>query len=472
MLRKEKGMRGIRARLVLQFSIILLVIVLLLEVLFLLAVRSYYFGTAMETLTTRAATSATFFNKYLENYPLKDRARYILENLSLEEYAKIEILDQNGRVVVNSYGFSPSETVMTPDVAAAVKGSTGTYIGRATQSQERILAVSNPLKNLGTTIGVLRFSVSAEPLYTAVTTIVLYAAGVGLLAILIGFALSLLMAKRIVEPIKELTNVAGQMATGNFTVRAAKRHEDEVGTLAESFNYMAEELGKHEKLKNDFISSVSHELRTPLTSIKGWGETLISGGVEDAGETLQGVKVISKETDRLIGLVEELLDFSKFQSGEMKLVQQQFDLRVLLEEIKVQYGFRFNEKKIDLQVDIPEHPLPLAGDPNRLKQVFVNLLDNAFKFTPPHGDIRVRASRTNSTVIAEVTDTGEGIAPEDLPKVMEKFYKGSSKKSGSGLGLAICKGIVELHGGSFRVESELGKGTTVTVELPICQEAE
>jgi signal transduction histidine kinase len=461
-------MRGIRVRLILQFSIILLLIVVLLEGVFVLAVRSYYFGTAMETLTARAATSATFYNKFLEDYPLKDRARYILENLSLKEYAKIEILDPSGKVVVNSYGFSPSDTVTTPDVAAALKGREGTYIGRAPQSGERILAVSNPLQNLGATIGVIRFSVSAEPLYTAVASISMYAAGVGVLAILLGFALSLLTAKRIVGPIQELTNIAGQMATGNFAVRAAKRHEDEVGTLAESLNFMAEELAKNEKLKNDFISSVSHELRTPLTSIKGWGETLISGGLGDAGETLQGVEVISRETERLIGLVEELLDFSKFQSGEMKLVEQQFDLRGLLEEIRLQYGFRNNGKNISLQVEIPQQPLPLEGDPNRLKQVFVNLLDNAFKFTPPHGSIRLSASRTDTSIVAEVADTGEGIAPEDLPKVAEKFYKGSSKQSGSGLGLAICKGIVQLHEGSFRVESELGKGTTVKVELPLC----
>ncbi len=460
-------MKGIRARLIVQVSIILLLIVLLLEGLFLLAVRSYYIGSATEALTTRATTSATFINKYLEGQRLKDRARYILENLSQEEYAKIEILDTNGKVIINSYGFSPAEPLNTPDVAAAVAGGTGTYIGRSAQTQERILAVSNPLKSMGMTIGVLRFSVSAEPLYSAVSTIALYAAGVGLLVILLGFVLSLLMAKRIVDPIEELTRIAKQMATGNFTVQAAKRHEDEVGTLAETLNFMAKELERNEKLKNDFISSVSHELRTPLTSIKGWGETLISGGLEDAEETLLGLEVISKETDRLIGLVEELLDFSKFQSGEMKLVQQPLDLRGLLEELRRQYGYCESEKQIALRVEIPEQSLSVAGDPNRLKQVFVNLLDNAFKFTPPHGTIRVTADRSSSCIIVKVIDTGEGIPPEDLSKVAEKFYKGRSKLSGSGLGLAICKEIVQLHGGSFRVESTLGVGTTVTVELPV-----
>jgi signal transduction histidine kinase len=458
-------MKGIKTRLIVQVSIILLLIVILLEGLFLLAVRAYYFGTATEALTTRATTSATFINKYLGGVGLKDRARYILENLSQEEYAKLEILDTNGRVIVNSYGFSPSEVIETPDVEAAIAGGTGTYIGRSAVSQERILAVSNPLKSMGTTIGVLRFSVSAEPLYAAVAKIALYAAGVGLLVIVLGFALSLWMAKRIVDPIEELTKIAQQMATGNFTSRAAKRYEDEVGTLAETLNYMAQELGKNEKLKNDFISSVSHELRTPLTSIKGWVETLISGGLEDAEETLLGLEVISRETDRLIGLVEELLDFSRFQSGELKLAQQQLDLRVLLEELRLQYGYRVNDKQIALHVDIPEQPLPLAGDPNRLKQVFVNLLDNAFKFTPPHGTIRVTASRSDSLIIVQVADNGEGIAPEDLPKVTGKFYKGRSKQSGSGLGLAICKEIVQLHGGSLHVESVLGKGTIVTVVL-------
>ncbi|MEI7025079.1 ATP-binding protein [Paenibacillus sp. y28] len=465
-------MKGIRARLIVQISVLLLMIVLLLEGLFILSVRAYYFSSATETLTTRAVTSATFFNKFLEGYELEDRARYILENLTPEEYARIEVLDPDGKIVIDSFGFASPVTVQTQDVNIALNGGTGTYIGRTPMFDERILAVSIPLKNLGSIIGVLRFSVSAEPLYDTVFKIALNAIAVGLFVILLGFGLSLIIAKRIVDPIEELTRIAKQMATGNFAARAVKQHEDEVGTLAETLNYMSEELSKNEKLKNDFISTVSHELRTPLTSIKGWGETLIVGGLEDEEESLLGLEVITGETNRLIGLVEELLDFSKFQSGEMRLNFQPSDLRGLLEDVEHQYSYRQNTKHIELRVDIPDQPLLVTCDRDRLKQVLVNLIDNAFKFTPPYGAIQLTAGRTDRHISLTVSDNGEGIAPEDLVRVGEKFFKGKSKQSGSGLGLAICKEIIQLHGGRLQIESELQQGTRVTVELPLSDTGE
>lgn len=460
-------MKGIRTRLVVYFGLILLLIVLLLEGLFYWAVHSYYFGTATEALVTRTTTFTNFINKYTTSYSLKDKARYILENVSNQEYAKVEVLDIDGRVILNSYGFQTGEIIQTPDVIDALKGQSGLHIGRNPKTKERIIAVSNPLLFANEYIGVLRYTISAEPLYHAVNRIALYGAGVGTGVVILAFALSLLIAKRIVDPIKDLTKAATQMAKGNFTTRATKRYDDEVGTLADAFNYMAAEIGKNEKLKNDFISSVSHELRTPLTSIKGWGETLISGGLDEPEETMLGLEVISKETDRLIGLVEELLDFSKFQSGEMKLCQERMDIRDVLDDLHLQFAIRSQEKQVDLHLELPSSPLLVMGDPNRLKQVFVNLLDNAFKFTPLGGSITVSAEASGDRAIVTVTDTGEGIDNEDLPHITRKFYKGRSKLSGSGLGLAICKEIIQLHAGQFHVSSSVGHGTSITVDLPM-----
>lgn len=462
-------MKGIRARLVIHFGLILLLIVLLLEGLFYWAVHTYYFGTAAETLVTRSVTFTNFINKYTSGYRLKDKARYILENISKEENAKIEVLDLSGKVILNSYGFQTAEVIDTPDVSEALQSGSGLYVGKSPQTKERVMAVSHPLTYLGDHVGVLRYSVSAEPLDAAVYRIALYGAGVGTVVVVFAFSLSLIIANRIVGPIQELTRAATQMATGNFSARARKRFEDEVGTLAETFNYMAEEISKNEQMKNDFISSVSHELRTPLTSIKGWGETLISGGLEDKEETLLGLEVISKETDRLIGLVEELLDFSKFQSGEVKLLTERLDLRDILEDVRIQFAVRSQEKNVTLDVHLPGSPLPVSVDPNRMKQIFVNLLDNAFKFTPGGGTIEVALQTDQTHVRVSVRDTGEGISPADLPHVTEKFYKGQSRQPGSGLGLSICRELVRLHGGQFEVASTRGEGTTVTVVLPLAK---
>jgi signal transduction histidine kinase len=460
-------MKGIRKRVVFHFSIIILMIVLLLEGLFIAAVRQYYFGTATQTLISRATTSTAFYNKYLDGDSLKSKAKYILENLAEDEFAKIEIIDWQGNVILDSYGFSAHTRVTAPDVTEAIAGHTGVWIGRNPITQERVIAVSNPLKYQEKILGVLRYTVSAEMLYEMVSKITVTAIAIGLLVIILSFLYSLLSAQRIIDPIGELTHIANQMAKGNFSARATKRHGDEVGMLAETLNYMAQQLSKNEKLKNDFISSVSHELRTPLTSIKGWSETLVSGNLEDKEETMLGLQVITKETERLIGLVEELLDFSKFQSGEMKIQQQTVNISRLLAEIGRQFGVTGQHKGVWLEANIPEEPLCITGDQNRLKQVFVNLLDNAFKFTGANGLIRLAAAKNGREVWISVEDNGEGIAPEDLPKVTEKFYKGRSKHAGSGLGLSICKEIVQLHGGVFQIESSLGKGTKVSVMLPL-----
>ncbi|KWX75307.1 histidine kinase, partial [Paenibacillus riograndensis] len=234
-------MKGIRARLIVYITLVLLLIVLLLEGVFIAAVHYYYLGSAMETLTSRATTSATFFNKYLEGYSINERARYILENLSPDESSKVEVLSPEGKVIINSFGFASSERIDTPDVKAALASGKGTYQSLTPGKEERILAVSIALKESGTSIGVLRYSVSAEPLYSVIVKILINAAWVGLMVIAFGFLLSVIIAKRIVEPIQQLTGVAKEMATGNFAVRAKKRHDDEVGTLAVTLNYMAEE---------------------------------------------------------------------------------------------------------------------------------------------------------------------------------------------------------------------------------------
>lgn len=465
-------MRGIKSRMIVHFGLILLLIVLLLEGLFYWAVHTYYFGTATEALVTRTTTFTTFINKYTTGYNLKQKTRYILESISDDEYAKIEVLDVNGKLLLNSYGFQTGELIDTPDVADALTGITGLYVGKSPQKPERVIAVSNTLTFGGEIAGVLRYSISAEPLYHAVNRIALYGAGVGAFVIVLALTLSWFIAKRIVDPIEDLTKAAIQMAKGNFSVRAAKQFDDEVGTLADTFNYMATEIGKNEKLKNDFISTVSHELRTPLTSIKGWSETLISGGLKDHEETTLGLEVISKETDRLIGLVEELLDFSKLQSGEMTLSMELLDLRELLDDLYIQFAIPAQEKQIELRLGLPSLPLTVMGDANRLKQVFVNLLDNALKFTPVHGTISVIATASDRRLMITIQDTGEGIDPDDLGRITGKFYKGRSKLSGSGLGLAISKDIVQLHKGNLAIQSSRGHGTSVTVELPFAYKTE
>ncbi|MDO3413018.1 ATP-binding protein [Saccharibacillus sp. CPCC 101409] len=463
-------LKGIRGRLLLQIGMVLLTIVLLLEAIFATAVYTYYFDSARQIVQSRAVTAAKLSNQFMEGYTLPERARYILENLVPGESSRVEVLDLQGRTVVDSYGFSSSRPIRTADVRAAQQGGIGSYAGYSDAFKQRIMAVSSPLVSYGEVIGTLRFSVSTEPLYLEVAKLIGWSIGIGAAVLLLGFALSLIIARRIVGPVKELTAISHKMATGDFTARVVRKYNDEVGTLAESLNHMNEELSKSEKMKNDFISTVSHELRTPLTSIKGWGETLIVGGLEDEETAMLGLGVISIETDRLIGLVEDLLDFSKYQAGEIRMRSVPVDLSSLLRQLDLQYSLSGNKRGVKLRTQLPAGPLPMHADLNRLKQVFVNLLDNAIKFSDLSGEIRLIAASENLEVHVSVQDDGEGIPAEDLEKIGLRFYKGSSKMSGSGLGLAISKEIVRLHGGRIKIESEYGVGTTVTVTLPLAVE--
>ncbi|NGZ75246.1 sensor histidine kinase [Saccharibacillus alkalitolerans] len=464
-------LKSIKGRLLLQIGLLLLTIVLVLEAIFAAAVYTYYFDSARQIVQSRAVTAATLSNQFMEGYTLPERARYILENLVPGESSRVEVLDLQGRTVVDSYGFSSSQRIRTPDVRVAQQGGVGSYTGYSKAFKQRIMAVSSPLVSYGEVIGTLRFSVSTEPLYREVAKLIGWSIGIGAAVLLLGFGLSLIIARRIVAPIKELTVISRKMATGDFTAKAVLKHNDEVGTLAESLNHMNEELSKSEKMKNDFISTVSHELRTPLTSIKGWGETLVVGGLEDEETTMLGLGVITSETDRLIGLVEDLLDFSKYQAGEIRMRSVPVDLNNLLAQLDLQYSLAGNRRGVVLSTRLPGEPLPMHADLNRLKQVFVNLIDNAIKFSELNGEIRLTAVREDLQVHISVQDDGEGIPAEDLEKIGRRFYKGSSKMSGSGLGLAISKEIVRLHGGQIKIDSEYGVGTTVTVTLPLAVES-
>ncbi len=237
------------------------------------------------------------------------------------------------------------------------------------------------------------------------------------------------------------------MANGQLNVRNEKRFDDEIGKLSDTLNYMAEELIKKEQLKNDFISSVSHELRTPLTSIKGgWAITLKSHELRDEELLGDGLEIIEKETDRLADMVEELLDFSRFVSGRISLNKESVDIKNLIEQVGKQLKPRAEERNLDFNYYYDPQLPNIIADENRLKQVLINLLDNAFKFTLDGGQINLVCNLVEDGILIQVEDTGIGISEEDLPYIKDKFYKESSK-SHSGLGLSICDEIVKLHDG-------------------------
>ena len=459
-------MRSIRRRLIGNYITIALVTVLILEGLFAVAISEYYVGGVERILANQAETSATFFSQYADAGDIYKKSNYIFENLDVEETALIEVIDMQGHVVIDSTGSSAEEIINTSDVAQALKGNSAVWRGRS-ELNEPIVAVSAPIYDGSAVVGVLRYVSSLAPAYQVLgqffALLLLFGLGVIAVAFLYGRA----MAQRILEPIQELVRVTEEVAQGNYKVTAIKYHNDEIGQLVDAVNIMTKEITRADQAKSEFISSISHELRTPLAAIKGWAETMQD--MKDDIEVVEGgLSIVSKETDRLIILVNDLLDFSRLQAHRIELKKEEFSISDLLENIIGQFTVRCQQERIKMMLLTDNQESWVFADYNRLKQVLINVVDNAMKFTVgrPNAEIRISSQVLDDQIIVIVEDNGSGISPEDLQRVKEKFYKGSSNKSGTGLGLSIASEIMELHGGKMLIDSTLNVGTKVVLVMP------
>ena len=256
---------------------------------------------------------------------------------------------------------------------------------------------------------------------------------------------------------------------GVEALREIIKYSDELGQLVDNINNMSLKISQSEKIQTEFISSVSHELRTPLTAISGWGETLLGDETGDPRQLRRGLRIIVKEARRLTGMVEELLEFSKMQDGRFTLQVEEMDLQAELEDAIYTYRELFRQDGIQLNYHSGQelYTDPISGDPQRLKQVFCNVLDNAAKHGGAGKRIDVDMTREGECYVVRIRDYGPGIPEAELPFIKQKFYKGSSKARGSGIGLAVCDEIMRLHNGTFDIANAPGGGTVVTMTLPM-----
>ena len=279
--------------------------------------------------------------------------------------------------------------------------------------------------------------------------------------------LNLWFHRCVAEPIEELTNVARRIAQGSYGVKIESKSENEIGRLAGEMNIMSEKVAMAEKSRTEFISQVSHELRTPLTAIEGWAETIAFDSAVQ-GDSLRGIHIISKEAERLTGMVSEMLEFARIQDGRFNLRIELIDIAAELEDALFTYGELMKQAGIEVNYTPPPAEISLIpGDPERLKQVFLNLLDNAAKHGGSGKRIAVHLTQRDGEYVITIRDFGPGIPEAELPYVKQKFYKGSSKARGSGIGLAVCDEIVHLHNGTFDIGNAEGGGCVVTIRLPM-----
>lgn len=459
---------GIRRSVVMHYFIVVFLTMLMLKVAFLIAVRTYYYNSISSHLTGHATATSYHYQRYTSLHSSENKQRLLpelLKSFHLDN-AEIQILDHTGKFLISSSGFRIDKPIDSLDVIKARQGKIGNWIGKQLGTGESIMTVSAPLIERGETRYILRLITSLERVNSQLDAIFLVSIFVAVSILLVVLVISLGLANSIIKPINEITAVSAQMARGRFDVRVKEGYSYELGELARTLNFMAHEIIRSNQLKNDFVSSISHELRTPLTGIKGWSETLLSGQF-DGNEIKLGMNVIYKETERLIGLVEELLDFSKLQENKLQFHWRSVSLAAIIKDTILQVKKKAEKRQIRLEEYVHGKELALHADSNRLNQVFLNLIDNAIKFSREESVIMIHSTWDEEKVIVRIVDQGIGISREHLTKVMDKFYQVNPSYGGTGLGLAITYGLVEAHGGEMFIESEPNVGTTVIVSLPV-----
>ena len=468
-----KKITGIRKRWMVNSISVVLFIVLLAVAAFSAAMGSYYYSTLSESLKQKAENAISSFDYYRTEAEYYDNARAVVAGEPNSDKLEVEYLDADGQIRFSSSDLTAFRSPGTPDIAEAISMKrTKVWIGADPSTGEHIMAASSPLMIDGEVVGVMRYVTSLNKVDKQIIIIVAIALGIGLGILGMVYFSNLYFIRSIVDPVAGITETAKRIAAGSYGVQIEKRYDDEIGALTDTINDMSLKINQSEKMKNEFISSVSHELRTPLTAINGWAETIMNGEVRDAGDVKKGMGIIVSEARRLTNMVEELLEFSRIQDGRFTLSVEPMDIKAELEDAVYTYREFFRREGIELNhFDCEEEFPPIAGDPERLRQVFCNLLDNAAKHGGSGKRIDTAIARDEDQVVITIRDYGPGIPAEELPHVKYKFYKGSSKARGSGIGLAVCDEIITRHEGTLDIDNAEGGGCIVTIHLPIRAQA-
>ena len=472
-----KKMSGIRSRWLTHNVSLMVLLVLACAVAGIVALSSYYYSCMRNGLEAQLKTTADFFETYISTSQEEfyGSVYSFTQNYEGKNDLELEFLSSSGEIISSSFGLASGSQPETADVTGALDQQKLTsFQGKDPQTGERILAVSIPVMAAdGQVAGALRLVTS---LRLANRQILMWAGIIGLIALfvmILVWGTGMYFIHSIATPVMEITETAKRIASGGYGTQIQAKfaeNNDEIGELARTINNLSLQISQTDKMQSEFLSSVSHELKTPLTAISGWGETLMTSDEMDPVETRRGIVTMLKETKRLTSLVEELLEFSRIQDGRFKLNVETSDLRGVFEDTIFMYGSRLRQEGIDLQYEASDEDIPeISCDPERMKQVFLNILDNAAKYGGDGGKIHCDIRVEGQQLAVRIRDYGPGIPEEELPLVKKKFYKGSSKARGSGIGLAVCEEIVSMHGGKLVIaNADDGEGgCEVTIYLPL-----
>ena len=465
---------GLRKRWLVNSLSPIFVVAVLVAMTFCVIMVNYYYNMMLDGLRTRAVHASDYFTTFSMNSyaEFNQYATRFTQEFTEKDFLEVQVIGDSGRIISSSSGLTTGLTPDTTDITGALQNGVLTdYRGVDPSTGEHIMSVCAPLVVNGRVQGALRYVTSMSAVQREILITVAVAAALLLLALTMVYVSNMVFINNVVEPVAEVTETAKRIAGGSYGAQMENHYQDEIGQLIDAINDMSGKIAKSEKIKSEFISSVSHELLTPLTAINGWGETLLElekTGGGDSEQRRRGVHIILKESRRLTTMVEELLDFSKMEDGRFTLSIEQVDLQAEFEDAIYTYRELFKQESIELTYDGGDELFdPIPGDPERLKQVFCNVLDNAAKHGGAGKRIDAAVRGDEGRIIITVRDYGPGIPEAELPFVKQKFYKGSSKARGSGIGLAVCDEIVGLHNGIFTIGNADGGGAVVTICLPV-----
>ena len=464
---KGLRLRWLRGTLIMDLSVGLVCIVAV------TAAFSLYFYNVAETDMLH---NARFAEKLLANYEQLDYDAFFQSCTdyaeSFDDWEMVELLlvSADGDLLTFSGTSRAPAAPGTQDAQQAIRtGQISSFTGKSPRTGAWVISVSCPVIYDSEPVGVFQYVTPVLKIVRQVASVTAICVGVAMLLVLAVLIKSNRGIHSILVPLSEIIDKSQKIANGSYGIQIQNRFDDEIGELAQIINDLSLKISENEKIQRDFISSLSHELRTPLTAITGWGETLLSSDKLDP-DTRRGVRIIHREADRLTGMVVDLLDFTRIQDDRMTLNMEMVDIRGEFEDTVFMYGSRLSEEGISLKYVDNDQEIPeISCDPQRLRQVFLNILNNAVKHGGDGKCIDASIVYQDDYVVVQIRDYGPGIPPDELGLVKKKFYKGSSKARGSGIGLAVSDEIVQMHGGELILENALTGGTLVTIRIPANQ---
>ena len=478
--------KTLRSRVIATYLVVIVICLLLASVVFVLFLTRYEKDRARDDLRRQVGVVARDIGRVVGELGLRARSgasgtessqpRRIVQGVLNTESrvlgTKLFLVDSSGTVVAEANrGIRVTGRTLDLPPSLLEQDSQRVVDEFLTRFGREYLFVSAPTLVDKTTQGFLMAIKPLNEIGTGAGSLIWYMALAGLIALGVSTLLALYLSGTISRPIGAVTQAARKMAAGDYDQEVPVTGSDETGELARDFNMMAERVRTAYELQQNFVGNVSHELRTPLTSIEGFSQALLDGVSRGEDERRRSLEIINQESKRLVRVLNDLLLLSQMDAGELHPEKKPVDVVDLMRKMDSLYHARADEGGVSLRLDTPASAVTLNTDPDRLELVLTNLLDNAMEYTAPGGTITLSCTVGAEVVDISVADTGEGIRPELLPRIFERFYRGeksrATRRGGAGLGLSICKELVKTLGGRIRVESLPGEGTTFTVTLPL-----